>query len=69
MKKKLVVLGCGILVMLSLAGYGESYTCAVCGTETREAYYDADGDIEYPMCKDCARDYWAPLPYTNFRIK
>lgn len=69
MKKKLALMACGMALLISLAGCGQSYTCALCGTTTKEAYYDADGDINYPMCKDCAREYWAPLPYENYRIK
>lgn len=69
MRKRLAALVVGLLLLFSLVGCGESYTCAVCDKTTREAYYDANGNIDYPMCKDCAREYWAPLPYESYRIK
>ena len=27
------------------------------------------GDLDYVLCEDCARSYWMPLDYTQYRVK
>ena len=54
---------------LSLTACGKKYTCSECGTKTNKAYYDMSGDIDYVLCEDCARSYWMPLDYTQYRVK
>lgn len=69
MKRILALVISSICILFSLASCGESYTCYKCDTTTREAYYDASCKMEWVMCKDCAREYWAPLPYTSYRVQ
>lgn len=69
MKTTFIVLAtlvlCGLL-LLGLVGCGASFVCDECGQErTGKAYYGMSG--EDVMCEDCARDYWMPLDYTQFR--
>ncbi len=67
--KKIVALLLALVMALSLAACGKKYTCSECGTKTNKAYYDMSGDIDYVLCEDCARSYWMPLDYTQYRVK
>lgn len=67
--KKIVILALALLMMtLTLTSCG-SYTCYECGKTTSKAYYDYSGEKEYVLCEDCARTYWAPYDYKDFRVK
>ena len=67
--KKLVALLLALVMALSLTACGKKYTCSECGTKTNKAYYDMSGDLDYVLCEDCARSYWMPLDYTQYRVK
>lgn len=63
-----IILVIGVLVCV-LCGCGKSYICYDCGKTTSKAYYNMDAKIERVMCEDCAREYWMPMPYQNYRVK
>lgn len=67
--KKLILITLILVVLLSLCGCGAKYTCYECGKNCSKAYYDMAADVEWVMCESCAREYWMPLPYENFRVK
>lgn len=46
---------------------GQKYTCSRCGKSVSEAYYDPFDTDSY-FCKDCAKEYFAPFPYTSYRV-
>ena len=58
----------GVLVC-GLCGCGKSYTCYDCDKTTTKAYYNMDAKIDKVMCEECAREYWMPMPYQNYRVK
>jgi len=44
--------------------------CAVCNTEFRgTAYYGTFESDRWVMREDCARDYWFPLDFRQFRVR
>ena len=55
--------------MLCLTACGKKYTCYQCGTETGKAYYDYNANKDSVLCEDCARSYWMPLDYSNYKVK
>ncbi|MBQ4517710.1 MAG: hypothetical protein II997_03885 [Clostridia bacterium] len=57
-----------IVFLCMLCGCGKSYTCYDCGKSTTKAYYNMDAKIEKVMCEECARKYWMPMPYQNYRV-
>lgn len=67
MKKRVLCLAAlAIGLVLILAACGQSWTCDECGKSwTGTAYYDYSGDGT--LCEDCARTYWMPLPYQNYK--
>lgn len=67
-KVKTKVIAILLLMMVVCCGCGEKYTCQRCEKETTDAYYDPFDKDEY-FCADCAREYFAPLPYTNYRVQ
>ena len=67
--KKLVVILIGAVLLLALSSCGKEYTCNECGKKTSKAYYDLSAIEEQVMCEDCARQYWMPLDYRNYRVK
>jgi len=67
--KRLVIIVLVLAAVLSLCGCGAKYNCYECGESCSKAYYDMSADAEWVMCEDCARVYWMPLPYENFRVK
>ena len=67
MKKRLVIL-LSMILLLALAACGIEYTCMKCGKTTSKAYYDLAAIEEQVMCEDCARQYWMPLNYENYRV-
>ena len=68
MKRIIMLLISTACLMFSLAGCA-SYTCYKCDTTTSKAYYDFDVKEDRVLCEDCARKYWMPLPYENYRVK
>ena len=69
MKNPILLLTLALAVMLCLSACGKKYTCYQCGTETGKAYYDYNANKESVLCEDCARSYWMPLDYSNYRVK
>lgn len=67
--KKLLVLIIGMILLLVLTACGKEYICQDCGKTTRKAYYDMAASESQVMCEDCARQYWMPLDYENYRVK
>ena len=46
-----------------------SRICDRCGNNIMGiAYYDAL-DYEEIMCEDCAKEYYAPFPYTGYKVR
>ena len=69
MKKQLLLLALALALVLSLTACGKKYTCSQCGTETRKAYYTYSGSKDSVLCEDCARSYWMPLDYSNYKVR
>lgn len=67
--KKIICLGIVITCLLSVLCGCKSYTCYDCGKNTHKAYYDASANEESVLCEDCAREWWMPFPYENYRVK
>ncbi len=63
--KKIIAVCLLLVSVLSLASCGKKYTCVECDKQVGTIYVDIDGDPSY--CKDCAREYWMPLDYTQFK--
>ena len=63
-----VVLALVLAVFLLCSCGGIVYTCDECGKKVTEAYYDPFNEDTY-YCKDCARAYFAPFPYTSYRAR
>ena len=57
-----------LILALQCVGCGKTYTCSVCEKETKEAYYNPFHEGVY-MCKKCAMDYFAPLPYDSYKVE
>ena len=56
-----------MVIVCLLCGCGKTYECSRCDETTKEAYYDPFGTYEY-LCEDCAKSYFSPAPYTNFKV-
>lgn len=55
-----------IFTMIILAACGKDWTCDECGKSFHgDAYYDYTERMT--LCEDCARTYWMPLPYQNYK--
>lgn len=67
--KRMIFAIIGIVTLLSCIGCGKSYQCYDCKKTTTKAYYDMDADEEWVLCEDCAREYWMPFNYKEYRIK
>lgn len=68
MKKVYIKVICLLVVVMVLCcGCGEKYTCGRCGETTKEAYYDPFDTDSY-FCEDCAREYFAPFPYSSYKV-
>ena len=66
-KVKLRLVAMLMAVMFLLSACHPLRTCASCGREFRgSAYSGVFGQI---MRADCARTYWMPIDYRNFRIR
>lgn len=64
--KKVFALGLIVVTMAMLLVGCDSKVCDDCDESfSGPAYYGIDGS-EY-LCKDCAKEYWAPLDYKNFK--
>ena len=68
MKKLAVLFVSATLVLSFLSACGKEYICNECGKTTSKAYYDLATIEEQVMCEDCARRYWMPLDYENYRV-
>ena len=68
-KKHLLLITIALALTLCLTACGRKYTCYQCGTETSKAYYDYNANKDSVLCEDCARSYWMPLDYSNYRVK
>ena len=64
--KLLALVYISAVLMLLLSACGKIYTCSECGKRVTEAYYDPF-DLDSYFCKDCAKEYFAPFPYTSYR--
>lgn len=58
-----------LILILATLFVGCGYTCSRCDKATMKAYYTSSGDKSRVMCEDCARKYWMPFPYENYRVK
>ena len=58
----------GVLIACLSGCGGTKYICSSCGAEVREAYYDPF-DTDTYLCAECAKEYFAPLPYTSYRVQ
>lgn len=67
--KKFFIVTMVIVLAILLFACGKQYRCRDCGKTTNEAYYDMDAKEEEVMCEDCARAYWMPFPYENYKVK
>ena len=65
MKKDIFVV---LICILILCGCGTTYTCARCKEEISEAYYDPFREGTY-YCEECAKKYFAPLPYMEYKVE
>lgn len=55
-----------ILAIVMLTACGKNWTCDQCGKDFHgTAYYDYTETMTF--CEDCARSYWMPLPYQNYK--
>ena len=54
-------------VALLCCGCGPKYECSRCNVKMSEAYYDPFSEGDY-FCESCARDYFSPFPYSNFKV-
>ncbi len=62
----LLILG---MILCALCACGQTYECCDCGKNTSKSYYTFEASKEQVMCEECAREYWMPLPYQNYRVK
>lgn len=70
MKKKVTAIILIMTLAMSFAGCGIGiYTCKKCEETTMKAYYDMEMSKDEVLCEDCARKYWMPFPYENYRVK
>lgn len=66
MLKKMIVLIFLSCSLFCLSACGKSWTCDQCGKDFHgDAYYDYSETMT--LCADCARTYWMPLPYQNYK--
>ena len=66
--KYFVLFAALIALTVVLTGCGKTYTCTQCGKTVKVAYYDPYNANTY-YCGDCAPGYFAPFPYTAYRVK
>lgn len=65
--KLIICIGIVIGILLILWMSSNAHTCDTCGkTFFGTQYYDS-WYIDKTMCEDCAREYYAPLPYQNYK--
>lgn len=69
MKKCFLPIVLALSLVLCLTACGKKYTCYQCGTETSKAYYDYHAREDSVLCEDCARTYWMPLDYSDYKVK
>lgn len=64
--KFLAFLILALLLLTLLASCGKDWTCDQCGKDFHgDAYYDYSETMT--LCEDCARTYWMPLSYKNYK--
>lgn len=66
MKKRKVLVAL-VAIALLCCGCGAKYECSRCGDKVRNAYYDPFNTSNY-FCEDCAKDYFAPFPYSAYAV-
>lgn len=66
--KKVVSMILVLMLALQCVGCGKTYTCSDCEKKTKKAYYNPFYEDDY-MCEDCAREYFAPFPYSQYRVE
>ncbi len=66
MKRVLGIIAALVTVACFLSACGSNYVCTECDKTISKAYYDLNGDY---LCKDCAKEYWIPLDYEDYRVK
>ncbi len=54
------------LALFLLNACGRQWTCDECETEFRGTAYTGYNGTE-TFCEDCARHYWAPFSYKDFK--
>lgn len=57
-----------LLMVLSLAACGKTYTCGSCGKKTSQAYYDFWGSRNSLLCRNCAVAYWGDMFSEDLRV-
>lgn len=67
--KRIILIICAALMLASLTSCGKTYTCESCDKTTNKAYYNLSGTEDSVMCEDCARSYWMPFDYKDYRVK
>ncbi len=52
------------IIAVAFMGCGKSFECYLCEKNATTAYYDIDGDF---ICKNCAKTYWLPFDYKDYK--
>lgn len=64
--KKMLLLLLVVVLMLGVSACGKSWICCECGKEFSGAAYE-DGFTDGVLCQPCAKEYYWPLPYKQFK--
>ncbi|MCI8850347.1 MAG: hypothetical protein HFE82_02205 [Erysipelotrichaceae bacterium] len=64
--KKLLLYVCVLCAALILNGCS-SHVCDRCGKKFTGSAYYISKEPGSTICEDCARDYYDPFPYGNFK--
>ena len=57
------------LLAMIFGACGKRYTFKYCDKKTFEAYYTMSADEERVICEVCAREYWMPFDYKDYKVK
>lgn len=68
MAKRICAFLTALLMVLSLAACGKTYTCGSCGKKTSQAYYDFWGSRNSLLCRNCAVAYWGDMFSEDLRV-